>query len=217
MQLKGLKINFLGDSITEGCGTSSADKRFTNLISAQYGAVCRNYGICGTRIAPQHVPYFEPSFDRDYIMRTDEMDPDADAVCVFGGTNDFGHGDAPFGAYGDTEPDTFCGACYTLMKKLTEKYPGKKIIIFTPLHRLGESDPKPDPVSKESHVLIDYVNIIRRTAEYFSLPVLDLYAVSRLQPAVPVIQEKYVPDGLHPNDAGHIILKDIIADYINSL
>lgn len=51
MELKGLKINFLGDSITEGHGCSDESRRFTSLIAAQNGAICRNYGIGGTRIA----------------------------------------------------------------------------------------------------------------------------------------------------------------------
>ena len=33
MELKGKKIAFLGDSITEGCGTSSIDKTFWSVIA----------------------------------------------------------------------------------------------------------------------------------------------------------------------------------------
>lgn len=32
MELKGKKINFLGDSITEGCGTTKNDKIFLNVL-----------------------------------------------------------------------------------------------------------------------------------------------------------------------------------------
>ena len=99
MELKGLKINFLGDSITQGYAATNRDELgFVGLIASRYGALCRNYGIGGTRIAPQKTPSSEPRWDRDFIGRVDEMDPDADIVVVFGGTNDFGHGDAPLGA-----------------------------------------------------------------------------------------------------------------------
>jgi len=47
--------------------------------------------------------------------------------------------------------------------------------------------------------------------------VLDLFAVSGIQPAVPVMMEKFMPDGLHPNDAGHVILTNKIAKFIESL
>ena len=66
-------------------------------------------------------------------------------------------------------------------------------------------------------VLKDYVDMIRRAAEYYSLPVLDLYAVSGMQPAVPVMKDKYMPDGLHPNDAGHVLLPNRIVKFIESL
>ena len=59
--------------------------------------------------------------------------------------------------------------------------------------------------------------MIRRGAEYYSLPMLDLYAVSGIQPAVPVMKETYMPDGLHPNDAGHVILANKIAKFIENL
>ena len=83
---------------------------------------------------------------------------------------------------------------------------------MTPLHRATESIP-----NMHGKVLKDYVDMIRKAAEYYSLPVLDLYATSGIQPAVPVMKEKFMPDGLHPNDAGHVILTNKIAKFIESL
>jgi len=212
MKLEGLKINFLGDSITEGCGTSGGEHCFVGRIAKEYGAVTRNYGIGGTRIAPQHKPSVNPRWDLDFCSRVAEMDPDADLIVVFGGTNDFGHGDAPFGDFSDRTADTFCGALHELYVSLLEKYPEAVIMVMTPLHRATESIP-----NMHGKVLKDYVDMIRRAAEYYSLPVLDLYATSGIQPAVPVMKDKYLPDGLHPNDAGHVILTNKIAKFIESL
>ena len=216
MELKGTKINFLGDSITEGAGTSSHDKMFTMLIEREYGAICQNYGIGGTRIARQKTPTNE-KYDRDFVSRVPEMDNDADIVVVFGGTNDFGHGDAPIGTMSDRTPYTFYGALHCLYTALIEKYPGVPIVVLTPLHRITEDIPtgdnKPAPVA----TLKEYVNIIREVAEYYSLPVLDLFKESGLQPKIPVIQQKYVPDGLHPNDAGNEILAHKIARFLEML
>lgn len=212
MEMQGLKINFLGDSITEGHGTSCEAARFTSLISAQQRAITRCYGIGGTRIARQTKPSENPRHDLDFVSRVDEMSADANVVVVFGGTNDFGHGDAPFGTFADRTADTFCGALHALYAALLEKYPAARLIVLTPTHRLGEDTP-----NMHGHVLRDYVEAIRRTAEYYSLPVLDLFADSGIQPAVPVIREKYMPDGLHPNDAGHRLLAHQIARFIESL
>ena len=212
MNLQGLKINFLGDSITEGHGCSSVEKQFTSLIAAQYGAVTRCYGIGGTRLAKQTKPSDNPRHDLDFPSRVAEMDPDADLIVVFGGTNDFGHGDAPFGEFSDRTADTFCGALHVLYTALLEKYPDKQIMVMTPLHRSSENIS-----NMHGKVLAEYVDMIRKAAEYYSLPVLDLWAVSGIQPAVPVMKEKYMPDGLHPNDAGHVILTNKIAKFIENL
>ena len=216
MELKGTKINFLGDSITEGAGTSSHDKMFTMLIEREYGAICQNYGIGGTRIARQKTPT-EEKWDRDFISRVPEMDNDADIVVVFGGTNDFGHGDAPLGTMSDRTPYTFYGALHCLYTALTEKYPDVPVVILTPLHRLNEDSPKGDNKPEPVGTLKEYVNIIREVAEYYSFPVLDLFKESGLQPKVPVIQKKYIPDGLHPNDAGNEILEHKIARFLETL
>ena len=212
MQLKGLKINFLGDSITEGHGCSSEATRFTDKIAAEYGAITRCYGIGGTRLARQTKPSEWPRHDLDFPSRVAEMDPDADLVVVFGGTNDFGHGDAPFGDFSDRTAESFCGALHELYVSLLEKFPEATIMIMTPLHRATEANP-----NMHGKVLKDYVDMIRRAAEYYSLPVLDLYATYGVQPAVPVMQETFMPDGLHPNDAGQIILANKVAKFIQNL
>ena len=110
MELKNKKINFLGDSITEGHGTSAKDKIYWSLIGKNEGATVRGYGIGGTRFAKQTKPSENPLFDLDFCTRAVEMDPDADIVVVFGGTNDYGHGDAPIGTPADRTNDTFYGA-----------------------------------------------------------------------------------------------------------
>lgn len=140
------------------------------------------------------------------------MAPDADVVVVFGGTNDYGHGDAPFGDFSDRTADTFFGALHVLYTQLLEKYPTAQIAIVTPLHRWADQQP-----NSRGKSLSDYVAAIRQVAEYYSLPVLDLYATYGVQPDVPIMAETYMPDGLHPNDAGHIILTRKIAQFIKML
>ncbi|MBR2474755.1 MAG: SGNH/GDSL hydrolase family protein [Clostridia bacterium] len=218
MELKGIKANFLGDSITEGHGTSDpATKTFHQLIAKKYGmAVARNYGISGTRFARQSKPSENPLSDLDFSSRYSEMDDDAQLVVLFGGTNDFGHGDAPLGSMDDRTSDTFYGACHTTMNGLINKYPDAKIVVMTPLHRISE-----DSTVKENGLecckLEGYVSVIKDVAAFYSLPVLDLWSVSGLQPRVDVIRNRYVPDGLHPNDAGHEKMAEVIGNYLATI
>lgn len=213
MELKNIKANFLGDSITEGVGTSDKTKTFHQLIAAKYGmAAARNYGISGTRIAKQSAPSEYSRHDLDYCMRFSEMDDDASLIVVFGGTNDYGHGDAKIGCFEDRTSDTFYGACHYLMSGLLVKYPDAQIVFMTPLHRCGELNK-----NRNGYVLKQYVDIIKEVAEYYSIPVIDLWALSGIQPGVGVIKEKFCPDGLHPNDAGHIKMAELIGNYLLKL
>lgn len=213
MILEGKKVNFLGDSITYGSGASKDENKYCAVLTRNEKlAAGRCYGIGGTRFAVQKTPSEIADFDRDFCSRVAEMDPDADLVVVFGGTNDYGHGDAPLGTFADRTPDTFYGACHTLMTSLIEKYIGKPIVFLTPLHREGDTTPKAD-----GSTLSTYVEIIKEVARYYALPVLDLYAMSGIQPNVPVVKEKLTVDGLHPSDAGHAILAERIGNFLRAL
>ena len=220
MNLKGIKANFLGDSITEGHGVTDTEH---NIYWQRLGEACglaeyRGYGISGTRIAPQHKKMDDYVDVLDFGARVDTMIPDADVVVVFGGTNDFGHGDAAFGTMSDRTEETFYGAMHVLCQKLYERYPEAQLVFMTPTHRCSEDDKDWNERGiRRVGVLADYVNAIRQVTEYYSIPVLDLWKVSGIQPKVPVLKEKYMPDGLHPNDAGHVLIANKLIGFLNTL
>ena len=210
MELKGKVINFLGDSITEGIGTSGKDKTYVSLIEKQFELKrVNNYGIEGTRIADyvgEEIKFWGDSFSKRFPL----MDDNADVVVVFGGTNDFGHGNAPIGSFADNTRETFYGALHILMRGLIEKYPKAEIVFMTPLHRRNELDPQ----QFTGELFKRYVDVIREMAQYYSIPVVDLYSESGIQPDIPVIKELYCPDGLHPSDAGHIKIAKCLASFL---
>lgn len=206
MKLEGLTINFLGDSITEGHGTTGLDKVFHQIIKEKYNMKhAYNYGVGGTRIARQLVPErVSTKWDMTFELRAEIMDRNADAVVVFGGTNDYGHGDAPFGELDSEDIYTFCGAMNSLIKKLKRDFPGKKIIFMTPLHRLCETDPsRPD-----SKILADYADEMVTICKKHDVDVIDLFKINPLDPA----DKELVPDGLHPSDKGHSVMAEVIAE-----
>lgn len=215
MELKGKKIAFLGDSITEGRGATDLDRVYWKLLEQWTGAECYGYGIGGTRIAPQRVP---SPWDWHFASRVKEMIPDADIVVVFGGTNDFGHGDAAFGTMADRTEDTFYGSLHLLYQKLIERYPAAQLVVLTPLHRLGEADVTYTRFGvRRCGTLEQYVDAIREVSAYYAIPVLDLFRVSGIQPNVRVLQEKYMPDGVHPNDAGYRRIAEKLLGFLQSL
>ena len=219
MELQGKKINFLGDSITEGACLNDWNNVYWMRLGRECGATVRGYGIGGTRIAPRLNPERpgEEGFGQYFGSRVAGMDPDADIVVVWGGTNDFGHGDVPLGTIDDRDNTTFYGALHCLYRDLWEKYPTAQIVVMTPLHRVGEHD----TLNEHGNPAIAPFKVIRDTiievAAYYSFPVLDLYAVSNLNPELPVIKETFMPDGLHPNDAGHERIASRLIGFLKSL
>lgn len=199
MELKNKIINVLGDSITEGYGTSGEAYTYPAVLGRAVGAATvRNYGIGGTCIALQVDPETGEEFDHPFVKRYVHMADDADVVLVLGGVNDYDFGNAPFGTMEDRTIRTFCGACHVLFQGLIEKYPAARIVIMTPLQREGGNRP-----SENSGLpLIAYADTIAEIAGQYSLPVIDLYRKAGICPDIPCQKEMFYPDGLHPNDAG---------------
>lgn len=213
MKLEGMKINFLGDSITEGHGASNIENVYWNVLKRECGLCeARGYGIGGTRFARVTTPSDNPRCDLDFNMRYEKMDDDADVVVIFGGTNDYGHGKVSIGEMSDRTPYTFYGACHSLFEGVINKYPEATVVVMTPLHRDMEEE-----VRDAYAPLSRYVEIIKEVAGYYAIPVLDLWSLSGMQPAVSVLKEKYMPDGLHPNDAGHRLIAARLAGFLKSL
>lgn len=102
MELKGKIIDFLGDSITEGVGVRDIENnRYDNILKRKYGLkAVYNYGIGGTRYAHQSKPSLKPRHDLCFCGRAFNLNPDADIIVVYGGVNDYIHGDAPIGNWG---------------------------------------------------------------------------------------------------------------------
>lgn len=220
MELKGKTVAFLGDSITEGTGVEDIENcRYDNVIKRSCGLkAVYNYGVGGTRFAHQITPSEKPRYDLCFCGRAYDIDRSADIIVVYGGVNDYLHGDAPIGKDGDNTPATFCGAVEWLMSFVQEEYSGKKIAFIAPAHCCGDDKPSGRNQNRaDAMPLKGYIEIIKRTAERHKLPVLYLSETLGLDPNVPEIKEEYAPDGLHFNDKGHAVLAERISDFLRSL
>lgn len=199
-----MRINFLGDSITQGGGASSHDHAYTALVCKRFGATENNFGVGGTRIAPQTDGQNDP-YGEYFILRAEKMPTDADFTFVFGGTNDYGHGDATLRG--------FCDAFVALADYILRHFDKDKVCFVLPLPRYNQDSPlgegnKKAPVAP----LSEYVSAEKRILAKKGLAFLDL---SDAFP-VPVTNkgDGLTVDGLHPNDAGHAILADRLGAYL---
>lgn len=217
MDLRGKKIVFLGDSITQGAGATKKENVYLEVCAKKLGAKAVNFGVGGTRIAPQITPSAEAFCDEYFLLRAKKMDKDADLVVVFGGTNDFGHGDAPFGRIGDKDPATFCGAYDALIEYLMATYGKEKLIIVYPLRRRNETATNGDGSKAEgSKPLAEYHDAEEAITEKCGLRSVDFWNDGDLNPNTPDGNENFA-DGLHPNDIGHRLLGEKLAEAIKRM
>ncbi len=211
MELKNKRFVFLGDSITEGWGVSSLDKIYHQIIKNKYGLdLACNCGVGGSRIAKRRTPtYDEAKFDLYFALRAEVMPRDVDAVVVFGGSNDSGHGDAVLGDIDSNDDYTFNGALNNLINQLKNDYPNKEIIFLTPIHRANEHL----CMNGTGYILNDYVNCIIEACKRHNVHLIDLFNELELDPN----DLNLFPDGLHPNDLGHSIMADFIGKKLMEL
>lgn len=223
MKLEGKIVAFLGDSITEGKGVNDIiNNRYDNIIRNKcHLKKVYNYGISGTRIAHQHHVSEKPRFDLCFCGRAYDINNDVDIIIVYGGVNDYIHGDAYFGTYYDNTPETFCGGVKFLMKTLKALYRNAQIIFITPAHlhydNIFDDKPSPRKIKKDdAKPLKEYVQVIEYLGREYEIPVLNLYKRLTINPNNIEDYNKYTIDGLHFNDAGHHVLANLIISFIEN-
>ena len=220
MKTKNKSISFLGDSITAGANASSDNKAYPQILIKKGGF--SHYfidALGGTRIAKQKKPSTLERFDKDYIFRLEKWNKSADLILILGGTNDYGHGDAPFGELTDTNPYTFCGAVNTLFNLVEKKFPNSTIVVILPLKRLNDDNKWGEPGAKEHEVasLDEYSSVIEKVATKKDFYVCNLRKYKKLNPNIKKYNKKFFTDGLHPNDFGHKLLAEKILQFIKKI
>ncbi len=217
MNFQGKTLNFLGDSITEGGNATCLENVFVSVVQRNLQlAEARNYGVGGTCIAKRRSAYEEAELNKiwneDFVTRAMRM-KDADGVVVFGGTNDYGHGDVPIGLPTDCG-ETFCGALNKLFYVLQEKYSNKPIVFVTPTPRKDVCGPFGENRRDfATGTLADYVVAIKSVAKLHCIPVLDLFNDRdfSLESNFDVLISS---DKLHPTDKGHAMIAQKIAEFL---
>ena len=206
-----LKINFLGDSITKGERATSNENGFVSLVGKMLPAEVRNYGISGTRFATQKTPSEKPEYDMYFASRVKDMNHDADLVFVFGGTNDYGHGDAPIGKLGDKTSETFYGAVTETIIELLKYYKKEQIVFIMPLYRNDECNPygSHSCKSKPGATLPEYRQFMLDILHKYDIEVLDIKEEFGRFENNPLFF-----DNVHPNDNGHKKIAELVVKYI---
>ena len=215
------RVAYLGDSITDA-KILPDDTHYWGYLQDMLGTESYVYGISGRQW--KHI------LDQANKLKAEHGD-EVDAIMIFMGTNDYNSG-TPIGEWFTETTEvvnangkmverkrrdyvfdnsTFRGRLNIALDSLKKMYPTKQIVMLTPIHRgfaqFSEKNVQPsEEYCNGCGEYIDaYVNSIKEASSIWSVPVIDLYSLSGLLPALPE-QSMYVPggnDNLHPNAEGH--------------
>ena len=58
------------------------------------------------------------------------------------------------------------------------------------------------------------MDVLKTVTRKYSIPFLDMLQVGGMTPKVPIYQELYMNDGLHPNDEGHSVVANKIINHL---
>jgi hypothetical protein len=198
--LKGKKWFAVGDSITEAIVNTT--KGYHAYVADATGCIVTKNGAGGTGWEAVW-----PLRDRVANWGTDY-----DIITIFLGTNDWKDDPADFalGTLGDTTNATFYGCIDEALNLVIAKYPTKKIAVFTPL-------PSANGLNNSQGQLEQIADAIKEVAAKKSIPCLDLFRNSNLNVLNATAVAAYIPDGLHPNEAGHQWIAYKIQKFLESI
>lgn len=222
----GKRVAYLGDSITDPNSCSdNVPEKYWGFLNQWLNITPFVYGVSGRQWndIPRQVEK----------LKTEHGD-DVDAIIVFIGTNDYNAG-VPIGKWFEEYEDTvtagsknrlglykrikrvlimsdttFCGRINIGVSRLKTLYPGKQIVLLTPLHRAFASFTKnvqPDENCQNfcGEYIDKYVTTIKEAANVWGIPVIDLNAVSGMNPMIdsqiPYFNKR-TTDKLHPSTLG---------------
>ena len=210
---EGKKILVSGDSITQGHGTT---KRWFEYIKDYLGlSTVYNDGLSSAGIKRG-----SPGLFTRIDTWNSKYGTDFDAIILMENMNDIYQdvslSSFSLGEFGDNTIDTQYGAVKLVIEKIQALYPLTPIlwVISCPRIHYGRTSVNPvNPGWSKYGEFEPMVTAIKEVCENYAVPVLDLYHNSLIRPWLKPNYDKWIPDGVHPNAAGHEVLGRVIAQH----
>lgn len=206
-------ILFVGDSITEGVG--STPDELGRMVG--YPTYISKYFSFQTVWNNGEGGWFYSDFGGDEYSIVSNVDTkinnSADIMVFFAGINDYiaRVDNKRFGTYADGHATAgYCGQVSYLMDHL-QRYFSEDEIFFVLMYPVNVVSGGKYTDPENDHSLKEYIEAQRVLAEAHGFHVIDLYTTGVLDGTVPEIAAKYLSDALHPNDAGYQLIADYIA------
>ncbi|MCC4467097.1 SGNH/GDSL hydrolase family protein, partial [Limosilactobacillus reuteri] len=209
----------IGDSWTAANTLGNTVANYTNYVADRLGVTMINAAIGGTGYVAQNGNYEDQFYNR-------QIPADGDAYTILGSFNDVFVDGFKFGDVGDTDKLSLWGGMKATLDHIWSIKDNAVVGIIAP-GPWGAFNPQNennwDKLNmKANEVGEQYVSTMKKFADYYSLPFLDLYHQSGLRPWDASFVAKYYhgtsdTDNTHPNTNGHKLFASKIADFVNKL
>lgn len=201
---QGKKVGYIGDSITDPNCLKEV-RKYWDFLKEWLNITPHTYAVSGKEWN---------DVTRQAELLNVNQGKELNAIMVFLGTNDFNSGlpigewftekeEKVWVATGQPQREvirkrrtpilsesTFKGRINIGLLKLKQLFPDKQIILLTPLHRayatFGNNNVQPDESYQNScnEYFDAYIQAIKEAGSIYSIPVIDLYAISGLNPMI---------------------------------
>ena len=209
--LIGVKWCAFGDSLTASTtlANMSDKKNYVDYVGTSLGLVATNCGVGGSG-------YMKT--ENRFVNRVSTIPTDTEVLTVFGSFNDYEHIESSLGVFGDSGTNTIYGCMKSFFDSVFLRCPNVVVGVILPT-KWGYLSAQKDAEASAKCDL--YIKALIETAEYYNLPILDLYNHSNLRPWDDSFAERYYMDDdgngvantVHPLDEAH---KKFIAPKIES-
>lgn len=190
-----------GDSITDSKATETA---YPPLVADRLGMNLFDYAKSGSRVRDSFV----------YCTSAAGLST-VDVATIAHGTNDFML-ETPMGTIADpaTLGTTFYGDYKYVIETMLAWKPSLRIALVTPIRRTKPADTDSDTNSL-GFKLIDYRDAVMAIADYYGLPVLDLFNRSGFNT---ITMPTWTTDGLHPTAAAQAdVMSPMVAGFLDGI
>ena len=200
--LFGVKWCAFGDSLTDSATLASqttGTKNYVDYVSESLGLNVVNCGVGGTG-------YMKT--ENRFVNRVSTIPEDTELLTVFGSFNDYEYIESSLGVFGDNGTDTIYGCMKSFFDSVFSRCSDIVIGVILPT-KWGYLSPQKDSEASKKCDL--YIKALKEIADYYDLPVLNLYNYSNLRPWDDIFAKKYYKDDdgngvantVHPLDAAH--------------
>lgn len=223
---QGKRVGYIGDSITDPNSYGDKIRKYWSFLQEWLDITPYVYGVSGRQWN---------DVERQANKLKEEHGQEVDAILVFLGTNDFNNGvpigewytekeEQVMAARGELkqlvtrkkrtlilDSETYKGRINIGISHLKKEFPDKQIVLLTPLHRsfadFGDKNVQPDESYQNrcGEYIDAYVNAVKEAGNIWGVPVIDLNAVSGINP---MVEEQLIYlydagfDRLHPSTKG---------------